>query len=320
MAIVRDIMPQLLKQETYRINIANLKSGCFLFALGLLKKTFLADTIGSWVDAGFSHTSQLSSVETLVLVYLFGLQIYFDFSAYSDMALGLARLFNINFPVNFNSPYKNTSIIQFWQQWNITLTHFITSYVYIPLVRLKKDFSFAYSLFATFIAMTVIGIWHGSSWNYVLFGMLQGVALVINHLWRKARIPTNKHLGHFITLNFWLLAEVLFRSATVSQALDIYRQIFAWSHDWLLHKDNFITDSSNFYWLWVPPAAKDFFTTALIMISLIAGYLICLLCNNAVYIAGHKSTDQYFWIKCGAAMTLGVLMLSENSPFIYFQF
>jgi len=316
----RDIMPQLLDRSTFRYNTENIKKGLFLFSLGLVKKTLMADSISGWVETGFSHAENLNQLETIALAYLFALQLYFDFSGYSDMALGLARLFNINFPLNFNSPYKTTSIIQFWQHWNITLTNFINSYVYTPLVRARKSFSFYYSLFATFIAMTMIGIWHGATMNYVLFGMLHGMALIINHLWRKAGIKINAFACWFITLNFWALSLMLFRSTDLYQASHLYQKIITMSSDWTLKKEHFISESSNFYWLLTTPEMKNVMATLHIGIVLILGYAICLLFPNAKHIADHLESKKYFWIKLGAALTFGLMMIGDYTPFIYFQF
>ena len=143
----------------------------------------------------------------------FTFQIYFDFSGYIDMATGIALLFNIRLPQNFNSPYKALGIINFWQRWHITLTNFLTNYIYYPWVKSLKNLTFFKAMLITFAVFILTGIWHGPSWLYVVFGCLHGLGLVINHSFKKFfKLNLNKYISWFITFNYINFAFIFFRS------------------------------------------------------------------------------------------------------------
>jgi len=177
-----DLMPQFEGKSTYKINSQNIAIGLTIFVIGLFKKVIIADSAATYVDAVFNAVDANKIplfFEAWFGIFLFSFQIYFDFSGYSDMAIGLARLFNIKFPINFNSPYKSASIIAFWRNWHITLSTFLRDNVYIPLGG--TYFNKYRNLFFT---MLIGGLWHGASWNFVIWGGLHGIYLIINHLIR----------------------------------------------------------------------------------------------------------------------------------------
>jgi alginate O-acetyltransferase complex protein AlgI len=197
-----EIMPQLADRRTYRFRSENLSIGFTIFAIGLAKKVLLADGLGVTADAGFGnpHALQLLGAWSTALSY--SLQLYFDFSGYSDMAIGVARMFGVQFPLNFNSPYKSRCIIDFWQRWHMTLTRYITLYLYNPVVlwvtRRRAARGYGISRRATATAggflslivlptaftMAIAGIWHGAGLQFLIFGLLHGCYLSINHAWR----------------------------------------------------------------------------------------------------------------------------------------
>lgn len=197
-----EMMPQFAKSSTYRFSADNFSIGIGIFVIGLLKKCLLADPIGAIVPAGFAHASSLPFFEAWHVLLSYSLQLYFDFSGYSDMAIGLARMFNLRFPLNFNSPYKAASVIDFWQRWHMTLTRYMTEYLYNPIAigiarrRAAKGLSVSRSayktpggfgslvLFPIFVTMTIIGIWHGAGAKFFIFGLLHASYLAINHAWR----------------------------------------------------------------------------------------------------------------------------------------
>jgi alginate O-acetyltransferase complex protein AlgI len=198
----REMMPQFSDPATYRFSSRNLAVGLTIFAIGLAKKVLLADPLSSDVAANFAmaHTAGLSTAWYAVIGY--SLQLYFDFSGYSDMAIGLARLFNIRFPQNFNSPYKATTVIDYWQRFHMTLTRFITMYIFSPLAlwvarhrtargmdssrrAVTRPGGFA-ALVAgpTLVTMGLAGVWHGAGTQYLIFGLLHGFYIVVNHAMR----------------------------------------------------------------------------------------------------------------------------------------
>ncbi|RIX45480.1 MAG: MBOAT family protein [Rhodocyclales bacterium GT-UBC] len=222
------MMPQFREAATYRINPVNLAAGLFIFALGLGKKIILADGISPYADAVFNAAENGTPPDLLeawigALAYTF--QLYFDFSGYSDMAVGLSWLFNVRLPYNFNSPYRAGNITEFWRRWHMTLSSFLRDYLYIPLGGNRHGpFRRYINLAAT---MVLGGLWHGASWTFVFWGALHGIYLVINHGF-QAIFPHSsganalsilyRFLGWLITIISVVIAWVFFRAADFSTA------------------------------------------------------------------------------------------------------
>ena len=203
----RDIVPQLATARATTEKIAN---GLTLFLLGLAKKLVLADLFGGFADTGFdaaAHGETLTLLEAWAATLSYALQIYFDFSAYSDMATGLAAMVGVRFPLNFDSPYKATDIADFWRRWHITLGVFLRDHVYIPLGGNRHRQ--ATNLMLT---MLLAGLWHGASWRFVLWGGLHGAMLIGHRLYRRIGPPLPAWCGRAITLLLVCLAWVPFRS------------------------------------------------------------------------------------------------------------
>jgi D-alanyl-lipoteichoic acid acyltransferase DltB (MBOAT superfamily) len=204
-----EMMPQFSSASNMLIKYKNIILGLFLFSIGLFKKVVIADTFALWVKEGFD-AQMLSFLDAWATSLSYTFQLYFDFSAYTDMAIGIALLFNIKLPINFNSPYKALSIQDFWRRWHITLSRFLKEYVYIPLGGNRSGtFSTYLNLLSTFI---LAGIWHGAGWTFVFWGFLHGIALVIHRLWKIFDIPMPKILAWFITFNFINASWVFFRA------------------------------------------------------------------------------------------------------------
>jgi alginate O-acetyltransferase complex protein AlgI len=246
----REIMPQFAQRSVYRFSLENLTIGAVLFIAGLAKKCLLADPIAAQVDTGFSHVGHLAAPSAWFLMMTYAVQLYFDFSGYTDMAIGIARMFNIRFPANFNSPYKASSIIDFWQRWHMTLTRLLTLYLFNPMVLTVARYRTAHGLpidrkaqtrpgaFLTmlalplFITMGIAGIWHGAGVKFAIFGLLHATYLTINHAWRAVR-PTIKVVpGALESFVYWLLtlsavlvALVFFRAPTMADALKLIRDM-----------------------------------------------------------------------------------------------
>lgn len=180
------LMSQFSKRKPKQLRYENMALGMTLFIIGLAKKVIIADTLASYSDNAFSAalaSVNLTFMEAWIGVLAYTLQIYFDFSGYSDMAIGLARMFGIRLPINFNSPYKSTNIIDFWRRWHMTLSQFLRDYVYIPLGGNRKgEIRKFLNLIAT---MLIGGLWHGANWSFVIWGGMHGILLTLNHLWRE---------------------------------------------------------------------------------------------------------------------------------------
>ena len=216
----KEMMPQFSNTNN-QININNIVLGIFIFAIGLFKKVVLADKFAVWSNAGFENSSLLTFFEAWGSSISFTFQLYFDFSGYTDMAIGIALLFNIMLPLNFNSPYKAKNIQEFWKKWHITLSRFLKDYIYIPLGGNRKGVNSTYrNLMATFI---IGGFWHGAEWNFIFWGFLHGFAIIIYRAWAKLGIQINKYLAWLITFNFINITWIFFRAKDLNDAIRILR-------------------------------------------------------------------------------------------------
>ncbi|MEM8719167.1 MAG: MBOAT family O-acyltransferase [Cyanobacteria bacterium P01_G01_bin.39] len=198
----RDVLPQFEKPSIYHFSQTALSIGLTVFIAGLFKKVVFADRIAEYSNLAFAAASQgidLTFSEAWVGALGYSLQLYFDFSGYSDMAIGAAYMFGIKLPLNFNSPYKAISIIDFWRRWHITLSHFLRDYLYIPLGGSRKGEIRRY--FNLFTTMLLGGLWHGAGWTFVFWGGLHGSYLMVNHLYRSIR----QKLGHNLKNDGWML-------------------------------------------------------------------------------------------------------------------
>jgi D-alanyl-lipoteichoic acid acyltransferase DltB (MBOAT superfamily) len=232
----KEMMPQFANVRNKVKNYKNIVMGLFIFSIGLFKKVVIADTFAVWATAGFDTSSTLGFFEAWVTSLSYTFQLYFDFSGYTEMAIGAALLFNIKLPQNFNSPYKATGMIDFWKRWHITLTNFITTYIYTPIIKFFNQLTFNKAMIATLVTFLIAGLWHGASWMFVIFGGLHGVGLVINHYWqkqwkKKLKININKYLAWFITFNYVNITFVFFRAKEWDDAIKILKGMFFYNQN-----------------------------------------------------------------------------------------
>lgn len=320
-----EMMPQFEKRSSKRLMIDNLNIGFTLFALGLFKKVVLADQFALYSDPVFDAAlrgESLSMLEAWAGTLAYTLQLYFDFSGYSDMAVGLARLFGIILPINFFSPYKAINIREFWQRWHITLSRFLRDYLYIPLGgNRSKPARVSANIVIT---MLLGGLWHGASWTFVAWGGLHGCYLLI-HRWYFARnhrkvpgVAPGALFGGFCTFLAVTLAWVLFRAETFSSAIIVYRGLFGVS--------GFGTTN------------LPYFQGTIEIAWLLIGASICFFAPNAYqFLASHSpalmtekihlSQSKLRWranISWGLVFALmftySVLAMNSVSEFLYFQF
>ncbi len=221
-----EMLPQFEDKRNKLINYENMNRGLYMFSIGLAKKVIIADTIANFANAGFDKIETLNIIEAWMTSISYTLQLYFDFSGYCDMAMGIALMFNIVLPLNFNSPYKSTNIQEFWKRWHMTLGRFMTNYLYIPLGgnRLGER----KTLKNLFIVFMVSGIWHGAGWNFVIWGVLHGICILIHRVWKNSERKMNKLLGWFITINLVNIFWVFFRAETLNTALKVLKEMFSY--------------------------------------------------------------------------------------------
>ncbi len=217
----QEMMPQFDTIENRRSDYKHIAQGLTLFILGLFKKVMIADRLAEWANAGFDMTSGLALIEAWITSLSYTLQLYFDFSGYTDMALGAALLFNVKLPINFSSPYRALSIQDFWRRWHMTLSRFVRDYIYIPLggSRVSEPRIFL-NIFVTFF---IVGLWHGAGWTFVIWGLLHGCALAVFHLWQKTPFRLPRFVSWLITFNFINAAWVFFRAQTFSDAMKVLK-------------------------------------------------------------------------------------------------
>ena len=313
-----EMMPQFARLKNKVMNYYNIALGLFIFSLGLFKKVIIADTFAVWATQGFDVAKSLNMLEAWATSLSYTFQLYFDFSGYTDMAIGVALLFNIKIPMNFFSPYKATSIQDFWRRWHITLSRFLKDYIYIPLGGNRKGGVRTYAnLFTTFL---LGGIWHGAGWTFVFWGFLHGLALVIHRFWKKLGFNLPTLLAWFITFNFINIAWVFFRAKEWKDAIKV------------LHS---MTDISTLFTPFAPhiagfkspiltylPINVLYFTFA----SLVLGLMLTLLFKNTSEYAASFSTKEripFKWsfftmLLLGTSLILTVV--NTSSEFLYFNF
>jgi D-alanyl-lipoteichoic acid acyltransferase DltB (MBOAT superfamily) len=228
------MMSQMLKGTFSQITLERLNVGLTVFFIGLFKKVILADSLGVYSDKVFNAATEgtiVSFLNSWIATLSYTFQLYFDFSGYCDMAIGLAFIFGICLPLNFYSPYKATSAIDFWHRWHITLSRFIRDYLYIPLGGNRKGLS--RQVENLIIVMLIVGLWHGAGITFILWGGLHGIYLSTNHIWRTLtkKLISKKYnwrnwntaLSTFVTFMAISVAWVFFRAANVSSALNILK-------------------------------------------------------------------------------------------------
>ncbi len=303
----KEMMPQFAMPENTKIKWENIYWGLVLFAIGLTKKVVIADTLSPFVHHSFDVVEKLSFLGALVGSLAYTFQLYFDFSGYSDMAIGAALFFNIKLPFNFNSPYKATNIQDFWKRWHITLSRWLREYVYIPLGGNRRGNGMTLvNLFLTFL---IGGIWHGAAWTFVVWGVLHGIAIAAHRVWNKAGLVMFKSVAIILTFIFVNFAWIFFRAINFDRV-----QLFL---------DGFMM-KNGFYFI-------DGFTESIselqIIIFVIAIVIVFLMKNSKeIYDKGKPSAllSVFSVISFLVIMfTLAIKALDPSLPqgeFIYFQF
>ncbi len=217
----KEMMPQFDNPRNCRPKTDSIAKAVFIFSIGLFKKLIVADTLAVWATNGFDIAASLTFIEAWSVSLCYTLQLYFDFSGYTDMAIGAALLFNIRLPINFDSPYKARSIREFWRRWHITLSRFLRDYVYIPLGGNRGVEVKVYTnLMLTFL---IGGLWHGAGWTFVVWGALHGSAMVVHRCWQRLNLRLPGWLAWLMTFLFVHVSWVFFRAASFDDALKVLR-------------------------------------------------------------------------------------------------
>lgn len=304
----KDMIPQFSVSENYKVNYKNLAYGIIWFVIGLFKKVIIADKLAITANQAFNSVDKLTMYDAWIGSLAYTLQLYFDFSAYSEMAIGLGLMFNYNLPMNFNLPYRSCSIIEFWRRWHMTLSAFLKNYLYIPLGGNRTG----HHLRNIMITMFLGGLWHGAGWTFIVWGCLHGVFICINHLWRKTKIILPKALCWFLTFNAVNIAWVFFRAEDIYSAVNIVSTMF---------------DVNKFYWPHSNSMAKyvaDFGLEKTIFdfkdsYGLILPFLVLSVIRFNKNIVERYNVVITATI-CAIVFIYSVLNFSKISEFLYFQF
>jgi alginate O-acetyltransferase complex protein AlgI len=311
----KEMMPQFEDLKNKALSYSNLNTGIFLFLLGLFKKVVIADYLAVYANAGFDTTTLLSFFEAWISSLSYTLQLYFDFSGYTDMALGSALMFNIKLPINFNSPYKSINIQEFWRRWHITLSRFMRDYVYIPLGG--NQVSKPKILFNLFLTFLIGGLWHGAGWTFIFWGLIHGIAIIIHRLWKMLNVSMPKALAWFITFNFVNIAWVFFRAKSWESVLNVLRGMFGINGitlpETIIQKLNFLET----FGIGTGVSVMSF--KIAIPVIFIAMGLAMLFKNSNEMLAKFEPTGRYM-LMTGLVFLISVLHMSKYSEFIYFRF
>ncbi|MFC0187325.1 MBOAT family O-acyltransferase [Fictibacillus aquaticus] len=311
----REVMSQFQDSDNRRISMKHISLGLFIFGVGLFKKVMIADTFAVWANDGYARAADLYFVESWIASLSYTFQLYFDFSGYCDMAMGAALLFNIRLPLNFNSPYKALNIQDFWRRWHITLSRFLTEYIYKPLGGNRISPSRTY--INIFIIFMISGFWHGAGWTFIIWGALHGVASVIYRWWSRRGYSMPKILGWFITFQFVNMAWVFFRAESVGQALTMLKIMFGF--------ENFILPArvaavvEQFSGVLLFPERASFYTSmsvGLIVIALAA----VIWRPNSFQMMERFKPDGFRLMFILVLFFVSVLQLGKVTEFLYFNF
>jgi len=295
-----EMMPQFASKWNLVKKYKNIALGLFIFTIGFFKKVVIADSFAIWATTGFDTSRTLNLFEAWATSLSYTFQLYFDFSGYTDMAIGIALLFNIKLPINFNSPYKALSIQDFWRRWHITLSRFLRDYIYIPLGGNRLGTLRTYTnLMSTFI---LGGLWHGAGWTFIFWGFLHGGALVVHRLWQKFDIKLNSFLAWFITFNFINISWVFFRAKEWDDAIKVLKAMFF--GEWI----------TSDIWL------SNLYADKYLMVQLFLASLLVFFAKNSMELRGYFKLNNYSIAFVVILLISSFLHLSGVHEFLYFNF
>lgn len=310
------VIPQFEDRLNRKLNYKNIGSGMFIFSIGLFKKVAIADTFSIWVTNGYNIADQLTFIDAWMTSLSYTFQLYFDFSGYSDMAIGLGLLFNIALPLNFNSPYKALHIQDFWRRWHMTLSNFLTRYVYIPLGGNRKSEMRTYT--NILIVFFISGIWHGAGWTFVAWGLMHGIASVIHRWWSQKGFTLHKMIAWFVTFQFVNATWVFFRAPTFDVALNVLKGMLGFNGFSIpeeFSQIDFLKGIvANFYKF---PLADGFVIPA---VAVFLGLLITIFAKNASELKDRLRPNILYAAFASGLFVYSVFQLQKVSEFLYFNF
>lgn len=309
----RDILPQLQKLGEV-VDKQAIAQGLFLLVVGLFKKVVIADNLAPWSDVAFNNPGDLQFLDAWVGALAYTMQLYFDFSAYSEMALGIGLIFGIKLPVNFNAPYKSSSITEFWRRWHMTLGAFLREYLYQPLGGNRSGR--ARMFFALIATMFLGGLWHGAGWTFVIWGLLHGAMLVTHRTWTFTGMRLPAPLGVALTFLAVVSTWVLFRAQSIKDAVTIWAAMAGLSGFQMPHGLSFIFKTAPAEWFRFSSYGEGW---ELLPLTGLVYFVMSAPTVHDVWQRWFRPSKRWAALVTAAAV-MSVFSLSKPSSFLYFQF
>ena len=311
----KELIPQFSDLGRKALNWDNVAKGLSVFAIGLAKKVLVADNFGKIVDYGFGHISSLNSFEAILAVLGYTFQIYFDFSGYCDMAVGIGLMFNIELPQNFNSPYKALSISDFWKRWHITLTKFLTKYIYIPLGGSRKGT--VRTCLNILIVFLVSGLWHGAGYTFILWGLMHGIAMVLERITKSRYEKLPKVIRWIVTFAFINMTWVFFRAGSITEAMAMLKQVLVGGWSFAINAE--LTETLLQPTL-ISVANRIVGLPVVSILACAAALLTVLLLKNSTERLKTFKPSAGMWVQTYFLLILSILSVSGVSTFLYSNF
>ena len=321
-----ELVPQFQDKTKRRFDVGSFAQGVAFFVIGMGKKVLLADTLAKAVNFGFSDIAGLDSVSAVLTALGYTFELYFDFSGYCDMAVGLGKMFRIEIPDNFNAPYKSASVKEFWRRWHITLGRFFTTYVYIPLGGSRKGK--VRTVVNTMIVFLLSGLWHGANWTFVFWGFLHGVGVSVNSLFmgRREKVPGSgrRFFWQMVTFVYVCLAFVFFRSDTMADGFLFMKRLFSFEYNGSMFAVAEAMSVSEIYIV-----TKVLSMKAPQLLSIVNLLVLLFVMAVSVFALCRKRTREMveqckwsggFTLAMSVLFVWAVLSLSGVSTFLYFNF
>lgn len=315
----KDMIPQFSNLRNFIFSYKNMALGISIFSVGLFKKVMIADTLAPWVKVVFDNADKVTFIEAWAGALAYTLQLYFDFSGYSEMAIGLGLMFNLKLPINFNSPYKATSIIDFWHRWHITLSTFLKNYLYIPLGGNRHgEFNRLRNLMVT---MLLGGLWHGAGWTFVIWGGLHGFYLVVNHSFRKLGGLLPKIAAWPLTFLAVVVTWVFFRAENVYDAGSLIYTMSGFNGITLALPNVIATKLSLVQTLGIKFEIAQYFKSSKIFVLIPILLMLCVWAKNSHQLfSDNFNPSVKIAVVISIFIVLSMLNINKVSEFLYFQF
>ena len=319
----QEMLPQYRQIGRQRLDWAKFSGGLYLFALGLSKKVLLADTFGKAVDAGYGNVAGLSGTDAWLVMLFYTLQLYFDFSGYCDMAVGLGKMIGLEVAENFDAPFHSASVKEFWRRWHMTLGRFFTRYVYIPLGGNRRGKM--RTLCNVMIVMLLSGLWHGAAWTFVLWGFLHGVGMIWDNL-EHPHLP-KKWMRQAATFAYVCMTFVFFRAESIAQGIDVLKSIVSLKWNGFVFQMASALDLTEFYmitkalsmklpgllsWFWL----GIFVVLIAICFRVLSGEKV----SGVVALQRQKGYGRLYPVLLAVLFTWSMISMTGVSEYLYFSF